>query len=568
MGDHKFSIGDQVWSKMKGYCPWPSRIAAPWESSLRNTVADKSKTPKVYHLVYFFGSNNFAWMPEDAIKPYEEFKDKYKNGSKTTQFKQGLKQVEEYIANGGAATLNKSAPDAAINSPVYQYNRDGQDAASNNDGDLPSIDEEIAAIHNKKPAKKMKNSHDSQPDSASLTSPAPSNVQRDYSRTPFKLSRKATKAGAESTETSSPSKRVKTSDDESYSGSVELPSPPATNSVTTTKSSVSKSVARNVILRGPQYTDVPTTETPRLNMSYITAKSRTIRPSTLKFGFIGLGFLGQRLLRNLLNSGHQVTIYNRSPNKCKEFIEAGASPAQTPADVVAATDVVFLCVSDPAASKDVVFSSFGILRDMNANKALVEMTSIDPETSNDISEAIISSGGRYLEAPPIAHGRKGAEDGELTIVASGDKTLYEDCSSCFQAMAKKTFFLGHQAGYATKMSLVTSMLYGTFVSAIAECAGLIDRASMQRSDFREILKLSVMNCPLADLTMEKIITDDFSPNMPLHHLQKDMRLALSVSDEVSFACPIGAVANEVYKNSKRNAGGENDASATFLGSRY
>lgn len=107
MTEGKFSIGDPVWSKMKGYCPWPSRIAAPHESSLKNTAADKQgkNMAKVHYLVYFFGSNNFAWMPEDTVKPYEEFLEKNKNGSKTAQFKQGIQQITSYIASGGKATL-------------------------------------------------------------------------------------------------------------------------------------------------------------------------------------------------------------------------------------------------------------------------------------------------------------------------------------------------------------------------------------------------------------------------------------------------------------------------------
>lgn len=115
--EQKFAVGDPVWSKMKGYCPWPSRIAHPSESSLRNTAADKLKVPKVHYLVYFFGSNNFAWMPEETIKPYEESKDKNKNGSKNAQFKQGLKQIEEYIAKGGKDSLN-IPPEGVINNDV------------------------------------------------------------------------------------------------------------------------------------------------------------------------------------------------------------------------------------------------------------------------------------------------------------------------------------------------------------------------------------------------------------------------------------------------------------------
>lgn len=136
-----------MWSKMKGYCPWPSRIAAPHESSLRNTAADKLKTAKVHYLVYFFGSNNFAWMPEDTIKPYEEFKDKNKNGSKNAQFRQGLKQIEDYIAKGGKATLEDTSSSAAIKTSTNNDNATSPSAAgdslsndaSNNDGKYSNV---------------------------------------------------------------------------------------------------------------------------------------------------------------------------------------------------------------------------------------------------------------------------------------------------------------------------------------------------------------------------------------------------------------------------------------------
>lgn len=136
MTEEKFAVGDPVWSKMKGYCPWPSRIAAPHESSLKNTATEKSKS-KTHYLVYFFGSNNFAWMPEDTIKPYEQFKDKNKNGSKTSQFKQGLKQIEDYIQNGGR-DLIPSAETASSTAIKSDSNND--EAASPSAGDSLSND--------------------------------------------------------------------------------------------------------------------------------------------------------------------------------------------------------------------------------------------------------------------------------------------------------------------------------------------------------------------------------------------------------------------------------------------
>lgn len=591
----KYTVGDPVWSKMKGYCPWPSRIADPSESNLKNTAADKLKVPKVHYLVYFFGSNNFAWMAEDCIKPYAEFKEKNKNGAKSGQFKAGLKQIEDYIETGGPESLvaeylhkNNSSAAAIKNNDDASSPSAGDlhsnDHASNNDGDLMSIDEEINTITSKRPAhgsgkKSSKataasNLNDSQNDSSSLTSPV--SVQKDYSRTPFKNQRKsAARGGDESatTEFTSPSKRVKT-DDESC-GVSSLSSPTISTNIASSKPQLSSrtSAARSTIMRATQF-DIPVTDTPQINVGSISAKSRSIKASNLKFGFIGLGFLGQRLLKNLLDSGHNVTIYNRTTSKCKEFEEAGAQQVTTPADVVLAADVIFLCLPGPTASKEVVFGPFGILTGMDVPKGLVELSSIDPETSNDISEAIIARGGRYLEAPPITNNKRSAEDGELTIVASGDKSLFEDCSSCFQAIAKKSFFLSHTVGQATKMNLAVSMLYGSIVATISECSALIERIDqVSLEQFKEVLGLSVMNCPLVLNSIDTSIAARKTSNLgeiqvPLQHVQKNLMLALNLADELEHPTPITAVTNEVFKNARRHGYSDYDISAVYLRNRW
>lgn len=579
MTEAKFNIGDPVWSKMKGYCPWPSRIANPNESSLKNN--DKTKTNKPSYLVYFFGSNNFAWMSEDTIKPYEEFKEKNKNGAKNVQFKQGIKQIEEYIANGGQKELIEAT--SAINqdnpaSPASgKSSADGDDLnnSSINDGGLHSIDEELEIIKNIKPAtnsassrKSLKNSHDSHLDSSSITSP----IQKDYSRTPFKQGRKAVKTtsdhDASTTDSlSSPNKRIKTStttnDDNDRFGISSL----NTSSTSLIPPSTQKSGARNVILRGSYTTDMPILDTPKVDKTLVLPKYKNITPSRLRFGFVGVGFMGQRLLKHLISTGHHVTIYNRTNNKCNDFIEAGAKQAQTASDVVNASDIIFSCVSNPQASKEIVFGTFGILHGMNEDKALVEMSSIDPETSKDISEAITLKGGRYLEAPMICSSKTVAEQGELVILAAGSREVYDDCKTCFDAMSKKTFYISGAPGTAVTMNLIVSMLYGSIVGALSESCSLIDRLSLQMHEFQDILKLSLMNCPLVDDFIKRIRDKKGEVYMPLGSLQKDMRLVLNMSDEKNSSIPIAAVTNEVFKSALKVGYDLSDVSTVYL-SRY
>lgn len=579
MSDIKYQIGDPIWCKMKGFCTWPSRIAAPHESALKNTAADKLKTPKNFYLVYFFGSHNFAWMTEDTIQPYEEYKEEgIKKGKKTAQFTRGLKEIDEYISNGGKATLSEPPPtkgSAKLPTGGFVPSAAGDSVsndASNLDGkcqaketkptgDLPSIDEEIAAIRTKKPApspvssRKLKNSHDSYNDSPTHDASAPSSVQRDYSRTPFK-SRKSAKSEESSTELTSPTKRLKSTED-NYGGS-SLPSP----TISTTKSPANKLASRNVLTKNSLYSDI--VDTPQISASSVTSKTKSVRPSNLKFGFLGLGFMGQRLVKHLINTGHNVTIWNRTHDKLSDFAQTGVTPAQTPSDVVSSSDVIFSCVSNPNASKEVVFTTFGVLHSMGPDKSYVELSSIDPETSTDISEAIISRGGRYLEAPILCGGKQAAEAAELIIIAAGDRAVYEDCNSCFQAMAKRSIYLGSKCGDALKMHLAMSALYGSIIGALSECTSLIDRNDLPMAEFREVLKLSTMNCPLIEKAVDKMIGGNREGNMPLHHLQKDLRMALAISEESRQACPITAVVNEVLKHAGRVLNYEDDVCSIYF----
>lgn len=146
-------------------------------------------------------------------------------------------------------------------------------------------------------------------------------------------------------------------------------------------------------------------EPPEIDMQNVseTLKSKKINPSPLRFGFLGLGIMGCGIVKNLIDSGHKVVVWNRTSEKCRKFTDAGAEVAQTPSDVIDRVDITFSCVSDPSAAKQMVFGNCGVLSSnaITEGKGYVEMTSIDAETSHDIFDGITSKGGRYLEAQVI-----------------------------------------------------------------------------------------------------------------------------------------------------------------------
>lgn len=99
----KYAEGDLVWAKMKGFSPWPGKVADPSKTKLKKP-AGNYRYKKLYS-IYFFGTNNFAWIPEDSLKPYAEFRDQYAKSCKTASFKDALSKIDEFSKTGTLAEL-------------------------------------------------------------------------------------------------------------------------------------------------------------------------------------------------------------------------------------------------------------------------------------------------------------------------------------------------------------------------------------------------------------------------------------------------------------------------------
>lgn len=423
---------------------------------------------------------------------------------------------------------------------------------------------------------------------ASASTNSTPSAQRNYSRTPFNSkNKKLTSSSATSEDDEPKPKRSRqsaassaaaaaaseepTSNSNGLSVSSRLGSSGPSSPLSSVKSPT-KVGARNLLARTSQYLMDSNSDShanqSELDVGAVSAKNRSIRASSLKFGFIGLGLMGQRLVKNLINSGHSVTIWNRTPGKCKEFTKAGATQATTPADVICASDITFSCLSDPHAVKEIVFGNCGVLSDIRSGKGYVELSTLDPDTNNDISEAIVTRGGRYLAASIISNGKQQAEEGNLTVVLAGDKTLFEDCSSCFEAMSNHTFYLGGAVGDASKMGLVISMLIGNMIGSLAESMALADRTGLSQKDLLEIFSLSPLNCATLLSKGKAMIEGGFPTEMPLNHMQKDLRLALQLAEEFEHPLPITASTNEVFKHAKHLGYSDHDVAAVYIRSRF
>ncbi|XP_055754459.1 cytokine-like nuclear factor N-PAC isoform X3 [Salvelinus fontinalis] len=299
-----------------------------------------------------------------------------------------------------------------------------------------------------------------------------------------------------------------------------------------------------------------------------TAINGSITPTDKRIGFLGLGLMGSGIVSNLLKMGHIVTVWNRTVEKvpqdnqhCDLFIQEGARLGRTPAEVVSMCDITFSCVSDPKAARDLVLGPSGVLQGIRPGKCYVEMSTVDPETITELSQVISSRGGRFLEAP-VAGSQQVSNEGMLVILAAGDRTVYEDCSSCFQAMGKTSFFLG-EVGNAARMMLILNMVQGSFMATIAEGLTLAQATGQSQHTFLDILSQGQMASTFVDQKCQNILQGNFKPDYYLKHIQKDLRLAISMGDTANHPTPMAAAANEVYKRAKALDQSDNDMSAVY-----
>ena len=280
-----------------------------------------------------------------------------------------------------------------------------------------------------------------------------------------------------------------------------------------------------------------------------------------KFGFIGLGIMGSTIARNLIRAGFDVTVWNRSPDKGKALEELGATVAKTPRAVIEACPVTFAMLADPAAAEAVCFGTDGVLEGIRAGKGYVDMSTVDATTSRRIGAAVIARGGRFLEAP-VSGSKKPAEEGTLVILTGGDRSLYDEAMPAFEKMGQKVLYLG-ETGNGANMKLVVNMVMEGMMAAFCEGLSLGEKAGLGLADMIDVLGAGALANPMFKLKGELIIKGEFPTAFPLKHMQKDLRLAVALGDQLNHPLYSAAAANEGFKRAKEMGLGDEDFTAVY-----
>ncbi len=278
-----------------------------------------------------------------------------------------------------------------------------------------------------------------------------------------------------------------------------------------------------------------------------------------RIGYIGVGLMGKPMIDRLLAAGHTVTVWNRTREKLAPVIEAGAVAADTPAQLAAESDFVFLCLMDAGAVEAVVFGPDGVST-VSGPKILVDFSTLHPETSRSLASRLKDANGMGWVDAPVSGGVPGAEAGTLAIMAGGDQEDIEAVRPVVMNLcARFTRMGGAGAGQSTKMC--NQIISGCTMAVVAEAVSFALKSGVEASRLTEALRGGFADSIPFQLFAPRMAAQDFSnPLGATNTMIKDLDVVEDISRDVEAPLPMTSSALSIMQAVADQGDGESDIS--------
>lgn len=266
----------------------------------------------------------------------------------------------------------------------------------------------------------------------------------------------------------------------------------------------------------------------------------------MKLGFIGTGLMGKPMALRLLAAGHDVAVWNRSPEKLEPVLAKGAQRADSPAGVARFADTMMMCVTDQKAAEEVLFGPRGVLHSAKPGKLVVDFSSIAPESARRFAARLEEKGMGLVDAP-VSGGVAGAEQGTLAIMAGGKAEHIERVRPVVMHLAARFTRMGDSgAGQATK--LCNQAIVGSLLAVIAEAIRLAEAAGVDSKMLPEALKGGFADSAPLQIFGARMAARRFDPPLAAAAtMLKDLQNAAAVAGEKQVWMPMLERALELYR---------------------
>lgn len=279
-----------------------------------------------------------------------------------------------------------------------------------------------------------------------------------------------------------------------------------------------------------------------------------------KVSFLGLGVMGFPMAGHLQNSGHSVTVYNRTKAKAESWTNTfGGHMADTPAKAADGADFVMCCVGNDDDLRQVVLGESGAFSTMSDGALFVDHTTVSAKVTRELYEASKIRGIGFVDAP-VSGGQAGAENAQLGIMCGGDQDDYDKAEPIMQVYAKACRRLGPSgAGQLTKM--VNQICIAGLVQGLSEGLHFAEQAGLDIPEVVSVISQGAAGSWQMSNRFETMANDEYDFGFAVDWMRKDLGICLATANENGASLPVTAIVDQFYKEVQAQGGGRWDTSS-------
>ena len=279
----------------------------------------------------------------------------------------------------------------------------------------------------------------------------------------------------------------------------------------------------------------------------------------MKVGFIGLGIMGKPMVRNLLKAGHEVVVFDVMQENVEEAAAAGAVPAQSSKAVAQQCKTIITMLPNSPHVKAAVMGENGVLEGAQEGSILIDMSSIAPLASQEISRACAGKGVKMIDAP-VSGGEPKAIDGTMSIMVGGEKEVFDQVYDLLMVMGGSAVHCGDiGAGNTTK--LANQVIVALNIAAVSEAFMLSTKAGVDPMKVFDAIKGGLAGSTVMNAKVQMITAGNFNPGFKIDLHIKDLNNALETGHGVGAPLPMTALAMEMLQTLRADGCGQEDHSA-------
>ncbi|MDO8882161.1 MAG: NAD(P)-dependent oxidoreductase [Pseudotabrizicola sp.] len=279
-----------------------------------------------------------------------------------------------------------------------------------------------------------------------------------------------------------------------------------------------------------------------------------------KVAFLGLGVMGFPMAGHLAASGHEVTVYNRSPAKRDAWVaKHGGRAAATPREAAMGQDFVMACVGNDDDLRGVCTGPDGAFAGMTKDAIFVDHTTVSAQVTREMAALAAELGLGFVDAP-VSGGQAGAENGALSVMCGGSEDAYASAEPVINAYARICRRLGASgAGQIAKM--MNQICIAGLVQGLSEALAFGEKAGLDGAAVIEVISQGAAGSWQMQNRYKTMLEDKFDHGFAVDWMRKDLGICLATANDIGASLPVTALVDQFYKDVQRMGGGRNDTSS-------